>query len=193
MGFPVWVARGERVLGVIDLDDPLRADAASVVERLRRRGMTVIMLSGDAAEPVARLSEQLGIEGIARCSPEDKVAHVESAAAQGCVTAFVGDGTNDGPAIAAADLGVAVEDALDAARTAWPRPWFGGGVERVPELLALVASPAACCVRTSPGAIFYNALAVPAAVLGWVHPAVAAVAIAAASHQDHPWCSIRCA
>jgi Cu+-exporting ATPase len=121
------------------------------------------------------------VEGVARCSPEDKVSIVEAAVARGCVTAFVGDGLNDGPAIAAADLGVAVENALDAARTASAATLLRGGVERVPELLALVASAGRVLRQNIGGAIAYNALAVPAALAGWVHPAVAAVAMAASS------------
>jgi Cu+-exporting ATPase len=177
----VWVARGDRVLGAIDLDDPLRVGARAAIEELRSKGVAVTILSGDAPEPVARLAGQLGVEGVARCSPEDKVSIVQAAVARGCVTAFVGDGLNDGPAIAAADLGVAVENALDAARTASAATLLRGGVERVPELLALVASAGRVLRQNIGGAIAYNALAVPAALAGWVHPAVAAVAMAASS------------
>jgi heavy metal translocating P-type ATPase len=177
----VWVARGDRVLGAIDLDDPLRPGAAEAIGELAARGIEVILLSGDATGPVARVADRLGIRGEARCSPEDKVARIEAAQARGAVTAFVGDGLNDGPALAAADLGIAVEDALDAARTASAVTLVRGAVERVPALLDLTRLAHRVLRQNLVGAIAYNALAVPAALLGWVHPAVAAVAMAASS------------
>lgn len=177
----VWVARDEQILGTIDLDDRLRDGAMGAITELKRRGFAIKVLSGDAEEPVARVCKQLGIEGVARCSPEEKVAQVEWASETGSGTAFIGDGLNDGPAIAAADLGVAIEDALDNARTASAATLLRGGVERLPQLLAIVASAGRVLRQNVCFAIIYNAVAVPAAILGWVHPAVAAVAMAASS------------
>lgn len=177
----VWVSTDHRVLGAIDLDDPLRAGAVAAINALKRSGIQVTMLSGDAEAPVARLARQLGIEGVARCSPEDKVRAIEAANAQGAVTAFVGDGLNDAPAIAAAEFGVAVENAVDSATTASAATLVHGGVERVPELLSLVRSSSVVLRQNIVWAVLYNAVAVPAALVGWVHPAVAAIAMAASS------------
>lgn len=177
----VWVARGREVLGAIDLDDPLRPGVAAAVGKLRQSGISVTILSGDAAAPVARIARQLGIRGVARCSPEEKVQYVEAAAARGEITAFVGDGLNDGPAIAAADLGVAISESLDAARTASAATLLKGGVERMPEVLAIVASARRILRQNIIGAIAYNAFAIPAALIGVVHPAIAAVAMALSS------------
>jgi heavy metal translocating P-type ATPase len=177
----LWVARGERVLGALDLDDALRPGAAEAVAALRAGGATVVILSGDAEGPVVALAERLGIEGVARCAPEDKVARIEAARAAGARVAFVGDGLNDGPALAAADLGIAVDSALDAARTASAVTLVRGGVERLPEVLSLIRSGRSVLRRNLVWAVAYNVLAIPAALLGWVHPAVAAVAMAASS------------
>lgn len=177
----VWIAIDDKVLGAIDFEDPVRAGAAAAIEVLMAEGAQLTILSGDDAEPVARIARQLGIEGISHRSPEDKVAHVKAAAARGCVTAFVGDGLNDGPAIAAADLGVAVEGALDAARTASAVTMLRGGVDRIPELLSIIATARRILRQNITWAIIYNALAVPAALVGWVHPAVAAAAMAVSS------------
>jgi len=180
-GARVWVARDETVLGAIDLDDALRGGVRDALDSLRRAGLRPVVLSGDDEEPVASFCGRLGIEGRARCSPEDKVAHIEAARARGGVTVFVGDGLNDGPAIAAADIGVAVDGALNAARTASAVTLLDGGVERLPGLLALLRRTDRVLRQNIGGALVYNLVAIPAAMAGGVHPAVAAVAMAASS------------
>jgi len=177
----VWVARDQSLLGAIDLEDPLRVGAREALDVLRSAGLRLVVLSGDEEGPVASVCERLGIEGRAHCSPEDKVAHVQAARAQGSVTAFVGDGLNDGPAIAAADVGIAVDSALNAARTASAVTLLDGGVERLPELLNLLRRADRVLRANIGGALVYNLVAIPAAMAGWVHPAIAAVAMAASS------------
>jgi cation transport ATPase len=177
----VWVARDARILGAIDLTDALRLGAAQAVTQLQALGVRVVLLSGDAPGPVEELAAQLGVEARARCTPEDKVEAVEAARAAGARTAFVGDGLNDGPAIAAAELGIAVEEALDGARTASAVALLQGGIERVPEVLALTRRARRILRQNVAWALLYNACAVPAALAGFVHPAVAAVAMALSS------------
>jgi len=177
----VWVARDQELLGAIELEDPLRDGAAAAIESLKGAGVEVVILSGDASETVASVADDLNIEGVAACSPEDKVDRVAEAATRGRRTAFVGDGLNDGPALAAAHLGVAVETASDAARAASAVTLERGGIERLPELLQLAAAARRTLCRNIVGAVLYNAVAIPAALVGWVHPAVAAIAMAASS------------
>lgn len=180
-GTRVWVALGEQVLGAVDLEDRVRPGAAEALATLQAAGIRVVMISGDAEGPVRRLADALGIEGRAGCSPEDKVDAVLAAQRAGATVAFAGDGLNDGPALAAADLGVAVEGALDAARTASSVTLVRGGVERLPALFRLTDSARRVLHQNLLWALAYNACAVPAALAGWVHPAVAAVAMAASS------------
>jgi Cu+-exporting ATPase len=177
----VWVAKDATMLGAIELHDALRPGAAQAVAQLRALGVRVVLLSGDARGPVEALARQLGVEGRARCTPEDKVEAVEAARAAGATTAFVGDGLNDGPAIAAAELGIAVEEALDGARTASAVALLQGGIERVPAVLALTRGARRILRQNVAWALLYNACAVPAALAGFVHPAVAAVAMALSS------------
>ncbi|MEO0423074.1 MAG: cation-translocating P-type ATPase [Pseudomonadota bacterium] len=179
----VWVAHGGQVLGAIDLIDDLRGGVDEALVALREEGVQLGILSGDSAEPVAYLAQTLGIDGRFGLSPEAKVEAIEAVRAQhpGAVVAFVGDGLNDSPALAAADLGVAVGEATDAARAAAAVTLTDGGVERMPGLLRLVRRLRAVVRRNLAWAIAYNVLALPAAAAGWVHPAVAASAMALSS------------
>ena len=177
----VWVAKDATILGAIELQDALRPGATQAVAQLEALGVRVVLLSGDAVGPVEALATRLGVEGRARCTPEDKVRAVDAARAAGASTAFVGDGLNDGPAIAAAELGIAVEEALDGARTASAVALLQGGIERVPEVLALTRGARRLLRQNVAWALLYNACAVPAALAGFVHPAVAAVAMALSS------------
>lgn len=177
----VWVARGSEVIGALDIDDALRPTVPAALERLRARGMRIALLSGDGAGPVQALAVRLRIEGHAAQSPEDKVAAIRRVQAQGTVVAFVGDGLNDGPALAAADLGIAVSGAADTARAAAAVNVLQGGVDRLPELFALTDRARAVINGNLFWALGYNVLAVAAAVSGFVHPAAAALAMTASS------------
>ncbi len=177
----VWVERDGQLLGAIDMRDRLRPDAAQAVADLQRAGLRVVLLSGDAAEPVRAVAQALGIAAHAQQSPEDKVRRIEQARAQGEVVAFAGDGLNDAPALAAADLGIAVGQATDAARAAAAVTLTDGGVEQLPALLALTRRARRVVRGNLVWALAYNLMAVPAAIAGYVHPAVAATAMALSS------------
>ncbi len=144
-------------------------------------GIALAILSGDALAPVQRTAAVLGVDARARMTPEDKQRVVESARASGETTAFVGDGLNDGPALAAADLGVAVSGASDHARSAAAVVLTRGGIERLPDLLVLLSRSRRVIRQNLAGALAFNALAVPAAMAGLVHPALAAAAMGLSS------------
>jgi len=112
----VHVARGALYLGHLDLSDPVKDDAAEAIAALTRRGLQVAVLSGDAAGPVDAVARHLGI-GLARAglSPEGKQKALEDWQAQGLKVAFVGDGINDAPVLAAADVGIALGTGTDIA------------------------------------------------------------------------------
>jgi heavy metal translocating P-type ATPase len=114
----LYLARDREVLGVIALHDETRPEARTVIDRLRTLGIQrVMMVSGDARAQAHRIGSELGLDGIfAEVEPEDKAGIVHSLKDNGKRVAFVGDGVNDGPALMAADVGIAMPRAADIAR-----------------------------------------------------------------------------
>ncbi|MCW6049133.1 heavy metal translocating P-type ATPase [Lyngbya sp. CCAP 1446/10] len=114
----VYVASGGVLLGVIGLKDTLRLDAKATVDRLREMGLRVIMLTGDTASAAAVVAQQLGLTAadvLAEVRPDGKARAIASLQAQGCKVAVVGDGINDAPALAQADVGIGLHCGTDVA------------------------------------------------------------------------------
>ena len=114
----VYVASGGVLLGVIGLKDTLRPDAKAAVERLRGMGLRVMMLTGDTASAAAATAQQLGLAAadvLAEVRPDGKARAIASLQAQGCKVAVVGDGINDAPALAQADVGIGLHCGTDVA------------------------------------------------------------------------------
>jgi P-type Cu2+ transporter len=114
----VYVASGGVLLGVIGLKDTLRPDAKAAVDRLRGMGLRVIMLTGDTASAALVVAQQLGLTAadvLAQVRPEGKARAIASLQAQGCKVAVVGDGINDAPALAQADVGIGLHCGTDVA------------------------------------------------------------------------------
>lgn len=177
----VYVAIDETYLGAIDLSDELRPGAVQAVRELKAQGVKLCVLSGDAQGPVTRIAAELDIDARYELSPEDKVAVIQGAHQSNEVVAFVGDGLNDGPALAAADLGIAVADATDTAITAAAVVLKTGGVERVPTVLAMADTVRRRIHQNLSLAIAYNLVAVPFAIGGAFKPVIAAIAMALSS------------
>ncbi|WP_083240254.1 heavy metal translocating P-type ATPase [Methyloceanibacter methanicus] len=114
----LYIAFGGRAVGIIALRDELRTDSAETVRRLRASGVRrLIMLTGDRKQRAEALAEGLGLDGVfAELQPEDKAEIVKQLGEDGCRTAFVGDGINDAPALATADVGIAMPRGADIAR-----------------------------------------------------------------------------
>lgn len=177
----VIVALDDHMLGAIALADPLRAESETVVKRLKKRGYQVVLASGDGQGPVSVIGNKLGIEAQAQLQPQDKLALIKQMQTQGQYVAFVGDGLNDGPALAAADLGVAVGDANDLARSAAAVGLLEAGMAPVAMALSLTGRAGRILRQNLVWALLYNGLIIPAAILGYVHPLLAACAMAASS------------
>ena len=177
-----WIAVGNTLRGALAFADAPRAGAGQAVERLRAMGIRVVVLSGDAPEVVRRLADDLGIDDArGGVRPQDKAAVVRELAAAGECVAMVGDGVNDAPALAAADVGIAVgggtDIAMETAGVTLMRP--------DPTLVAGAVVAARVTFRKIKQNLFwafvYNVLGLPAAALGYLSPALAGAAMAFSS------------
>ena len=165
----------------IPFSDPLRPDAAAALAALAAEGLPARILSGDRAAPVAVAAEALGIPAQAEADPRTKLAALEALKVQGHHPLMVGDGLNDGPALAAAHASIAPGTASDASQQAADAVFIGESL--MPVALAVrVARATMRIVRQNFGfSIAYNALAVPLALIGQVTPLVAAIAMSVSS------------
>lgn len=116
---PIVVAEGKRMLGVVALSDVLKPGIRDRFERLRAMGLRVVMVTGDNPLTAAAIAEQAGVDDyIAEAKPEDKLEYIRKEQRAGRLIAMMGDGTNDAPALAQADIGVAMNSGTQAAKEA---------------------------------------------------------------------------
>jgi potassium-transporting ATPase ATP-binding subunit len=118
-GTPLVVAENEKVLGVIELQDIIKTGIAERFERLRKMGIKTVMVTGDNPLTAKFIAEKAGVDDfIAEAKPEDKMKYIKAEQALGKLVAMMGDGTNDAPALAQADVGVAMNSGTQAAKEA---------------------------------------------------------------------------
>jgi P-type Cu2+ transporter len=161
--------------------DALRPDAAATVQRLRELGLDCSIVSGDRAAAVAPVARALGLTAQTGMRPQDKLDAIARLAASGRKVLMVGDGLNDGPALAAGHVSMAPASASDVGQTAADAVFLGDGLAPIATAI-LVARRTMRVVRQNFAiAIAYNALAVPLALAGLVTPLVAAIAMSGSS------------
>lgn len=168
------------VRAVLLLADTARPEAGEVIGALAGDGIGVAVLSGDRRGPTQRLADELGIEDVyAECSPEDKAELV--AKAHGTGLAVVGDGTNDAPALARADVGIAVGSGTDLARESSDVTLLGDDLSRIPEVIGLSRMTYRVIRENLAFSFGYNTVALGLACMGFVHPLIAALAMLGSS------------
>ncbi|MFD1882870.1 heavy metal translocating P-type ATPase [Paracoccus pacificus] len=164
------------------LTETMRPGAAPAIAALARDGLSVAMLSGDNRARVDRVAAQLGIaETRHGMAPEAKIAFLEAEQGRGHSLLMVGDGLNDAAALAAAHVSMAPGSASDVGRTAADFVLLRDGLEAVPQAIHLARRTARIVRQNFVLAIIYNCIAVPLAVLGFVTPLVAALAMSISS------------
>jgi cation-transporting P-type ATPase A/B len=178
----VFVAVDDQVCGAIAVADAVKGSAADAVAALHRRGLRTVLLTGDNAAAAGAVAAQVGIdEVIADVLPEGKVDVIEQLREQGRVVAMVGDGINDGPALASADLGLAIGRGTDVAIGAADIILVRDDLDIVPQALDL-AKATMRTIRTNLFWAFgYNVAAIPIAAAGLLNPLIAGAAMAFSS------------
>ena len=178
----VGVVRGGHLLGYIGLCDQLRSGARSTIRGLNDRGIHVVMLTGDAARVAARVAGDVGIdEVIAGVLPEGKAAAIEALKARGGKVAMLGDGINDAPALATADVGIAIGAGADVSLEAADIVLTHNRLEGVLDALSLSHATLRRIHQNLFFAFLYNGLGISLAALGLLNPVIAGAAMAMSS------------
>lgn len=178
----IAVASSHAVLGYIALSDRLRGDSAAAVKALQKSGINVVMLTGDNARAAARVAEQVGITDFkAGVLPADKASAVEAFRAKGQKVGMVGDGINDAPALAAADVGFAIGAGSAIALETADIVLMNNDLSSVLNAISLSRATLSKIRQNLFFAFIYNALGLPLAAFGLLNPIVAGAAMALSS------------
>ncbi len=178
----VWAADERGPLGVFAIADPLRQQSARAIERLKAMGVEPVLLSGDSAAIVRRIGEEVGIaEAYGGVKPEGKAQQVAARQQQGECVAMIGDGVNDAPALAAADVGVAIGSGADVAMETAGVTLMRPDPMLVPEAIAAGRATVRKIRQNLFWAFIYNIIGIPAAMLGYLSPTLAGAAMALSS------------
>ena len=178
----IGVAIDGKFAGAIAVGDTVKADAKAAVERLRADGVQTGMITGDNQGAAQAIADEIGIGTVfAEVLPGEKARQVQALQAEGKRVAFVGDGINDAPALAQADLGIAMGTGTDVAIEAGGIVLVKGSPLKVVEALTLARRTFRTIRQNMFWAFFYNVAAIPLAALGLLNPMIAAAAMAVSS------------
>jgi len=179
----VAVAIDKQVVGLIGFDEKIKPGAQRVIQELHRLGLSVTMMTGDQQGAAQSVATRLGIDRVlAQVQPADKQNKVRQLQADGRVVAMVGDGINDAPALAAADIGIAMgTGGSDIAKEAGHVVLVGQDLDGLVKAITLSRATLRRIYTGLFWAFAYNSALIPLAVLGWLHPMFAAAAMSLSS------------
>ncbi len=173
---------GDTVLALLALADPLRESTPGAVRRLKAMGLRIVMLTGDNAQTAAAIAAQAGIDAFrAGILPGEKAAAVQALKSDGMCVAMVGDGINDAPALAAADIGLAIGAGSDAAIEAADLTLVRNDLNSVADAILLSRATLGKIRQNLFFAFIYNILGLPLAAAGLLNPVFAGAAMAMSS------------
>ena len=178
----VAVFANGKPIGAFALADALKADTAEAIGRLKKHGIDVYIMSGDNQGTVEYVAKQLGIaHAFGNMSPRDKAAEVQKLKAAGKTVAMVGDGINDAPALAAANVSFAMKGGADVAEHTASATLMQHSVNQLADALLVSQATLKNIKQNLFFAFFYNILGIPLAALGFLNPVIAGAAMAASS------------
>lgn len=183
-GSTSWVALADEsgLIAWFALTDMPRADAPTALAALKKQGLRLHLLSGDTEAVVSRTAKQLDIaDWRAGALPEDKLAYVKALQAQGRIVAMVGDGINDAPVLAGAQVSIAMGEGADVAQAAADMVMLGSRLGTLADGVALARKTQRIIRENLGWALAYNLVAIPAAALGHVTPWMAGIGMSASS------------
>lgn len=181
-GTLIYLGRGATAEGVVLVGDQIRPTSAEAIQLLRNLNLDVILLSGDRHSIAQQVGQVIGIEDVvAEVLPEEKQTHISTLQSEGRCVAMVGDGVNDTPALAAADLGIALQSGTDVARNVADITVMTDDPRAVADGIALSRRTLTTVKTNLAWAFSYNLVALPLALTGTLSPTQAAVAMALSS------------
>ena len=179
-----WLLLGKagKPLAWFAIGDHIRSDAAQTIAALKALGLEVDLLSGDQSGAVKVVAEQIGITNIqAGATPEDKLAYIRSLQQKGEQIIMVGDGVNDVPVLAGADISIAMGGATDLAKTSADAVLMTSHLQRIAESIELARKTQRIIKQNLSWSLIYNGTALPLAAAGIIPPYLAAIGMSASS------------
>ena len=179
-----WLLLGDsrEPLAWLVLSDRLREDAPALLQACKRRGWKTVLLSGDSSPMVGEIARQLGIESAhGGMTPTDKLNHLQRLQDEGHRVLMLGDGVNDAPVLAAADISVAMGSATDLAKTSADAVLLSNRLDSLAQAFVVARRSRRIIIENLAWASLYNGLVLPFAAIGWVTPLWAALGMSASS------------
>ena len=178
----VAVSINDEPIGAFALTDTLKNDSLHAIQRLQQQNIDVVIMSGDQQSVVDYISKQLGIKkAFGGLSPRDKAEQIQKLKALGHVVAMVGDGINDAPALAAANVSFAMKSGSDIAEQTASATLMQHSVNQLVDALFIARATLKNIKQNLFFALIYNILGIPLAALGFLNPVIAGAAMAMSS------------
>ncbi len=179
---PILVAIDEKFAGIIAVADTIKNGAKELINRLKQQNLNIFMITGDHKKTAQAIAKQLGIKNVlAEVLPDKKAFEVKNLQKNGDITAFVGDGINDAPALAQADLGIAIGSGTDIAIEAGNIVLMNKNPQKIADAILLSKSIFSAIKQNLFFAFIYNVTAIPLAAIGLLNPIIAAGAMSFSS------------